>query len=353
MIRYIHVHQLHNVVRVVAERRERGHAITRVAYRGTVKLHGSNASVVCTPTGLQPQSRNRELSVGEDNLGFANFIAGERQTEVLRALECELRARIGLAEAKPLALFGEWVGPGVQKGAAVSSLPAKQWVLFAVATKDAEQTKPVVEGEDEDAHRRWFDALPELGDRFAEAGIFSIVDGPRHELELDFDDRGALELAADRVERLTRAIDERCPWAARFGVEGPGEGLVWQPLGEHFGDDELAFKSKGDKHQIAARTGPRKSANLEPEQLASVEEFVAHALSEARMAQGLEVLRERELPLEMRSLGDYLRWLAGDVQRECADELACAALDWKQIVKPLNERAKAYFRAQLLGLGFE
>lgn len=344
MIRYIHVHQLHNVVRVVAERREHGRAIDRVTYRGTVKLHGSNAAVVCTPAGLCPQSRNRELSVGDDNLGFAGFIAGEQQTAAVRALESELRARIGLASDRPLALFGEWVGPGVQKGAAVSALASKQWVLFAVATKDE------AEGEDPDAHRRWFDVLPELGDRFAEAGIYSIVDGPCHELELDFDDRGALELAADRVERLTRAIDERCPWAARFGVEGPGEGIVWQALGEHFGDDELAFKSKGEKHQVAARTGTRKSANLAPEQIASVAEFLAHALTEARLAQGIEALRERKLPIDMPSIGEYLRWLAGDVQRECADELAAGALDWKAIAKPFNEQAKAYFRARLLGV---
>jgi hypothetical protein len=343
MIPYIHVHQLHNVVRVVAERREFGRAIDRVAYRGTVKLHGSNASVVCTPAGLQPQSRNRELSMKEDNLGFASFVAGELQTAALRALEGELRARIGLAGDRPLALFGEWIGPGVQKGVGVAKLPSRQWVLFAVATRDEGVASP-----DGEPHRRWFDVLPELGDRFAEAGIYSIVDGPTHELELDFTDRGALELAADRVERLTKAIDGSCPWASRFGVEGPGEGLVWQPLGEHFGDDELAFKSKGEKHQIVGRKGPRKSANLDPEAVATVAEFVAHALTEARLAQGVEVLREKALPIDMRSMGEYLRWLAGDIQRECADELAASALDWKQIVKPLNEQAKGYFRGRLL-----
>lgn len=342
MIRYIHVHQLHNVVRVAAERREHGRSLGRVAYRGTIKLHGSNASVVCTPAGLQPQSRNRELSLADDNLGFAAFVAGEAQHEALRALEIELRAAIGLAGDRPLALFGEWIGPGVQKGAAVASLAAKQWVLFAVATRADTLDEQGV------AHRKWFDALPSLGERFAALGIYSIVDGPVHALELDFDDRGALELAADRVERLTRSVDERCPWAARFGVEGPGEGLVWQPLGEHFGDEALAFKSKGERHQVAARKGPRKAANLDPERIAGVEQLLAHALTEARLAQGFEVLRELGKPLDMRSVGDYLRWLASDVLRECKDELDAAGLDWKQLAKPFNEQAKAYFRGRLL-----
>lgn len=342
MIRYIHVHQLHNVVRVAGERRSHGRAPGRVHYRGTIKLHGSNASVVCTPAGLQPQSRNRELSLDEDNLGFAAFVAGRPTSEALRELELELRRAIGLPEARPLALFGEWIGPGVQKGAAVSSLPTRQWVLFGLATRGDTLDADGI------AHRQWFDALPSLGERFAELGIYSIVDGPVHALELDFDDRGALELAADRVERLTASIDERCPWAARFGVEGPGEGLVWQPLGEHFGDEELAFKSKGERHQVAARKGPRKSANVEPEQLAGVEDLLAHALTEARLAQGIEVLRELGKPLEMRSMGDYLKWVAGDVLRECKDELEASGLEWKLVAKPLNERAKAYFRGRLL-----
>lgn len=344
MIRYIHVHQLHNVVRVAGERRNNGRGPGRVHYRGTIKLHGSNASVVCSPAGVQPQSRNRELTLDDDNLGFAAFVGGDAQREALRELELELRAAIGLAEARPLALFGEWVGPGVQKGAAVAKLATRQWVLFGVATRSD------VLDADGVAHRQWFDALPSLGDRFAALGIYSIVDGPVHTLELDFDDRGALELAADRIERLTRSVDERCPWAQRFGVEGPGEGLVWQPLGQHFGDEELTFKSKGESHQVAARKGPRKSANVDPEQLSGVSELLEHALTEARLAQGIEVLRELGKPLDMRSIGDYLKWIAGDILRECKDELETSGLEWKLVAKPLNERAKAYYRGRLLDM---
>jgi hypothetical protein len=338
MLKYIHIHQLHNVVRVVGERRAAGRVISRVRYRATVKLHGSNASVVCTPAKLQPQSRNRELSLDEDNLGFAAWVQAAEQSEILRTLEQELRTTIGLDADKPLAMFGEWIGPGVQKGVAVTSLPTRQWVLFGLATRD-----------DSGEHRVWFDALPRLGDRFAALGIHSIVDGPTHELELDFDDRGALELAATRIEKLTLVVDERCPWAARFGVEGPGEGLVWQPLAEHFGDDELVFKSKGEKHQVAARKD-KKVVAIDADLLASREAFVAHALTPARLAQGIEVLRELGQPLDMRSLGPYLSWLAGDIQRECADELAANGFEWKMVAKPINEQAKAYFKDTLLRL---
>src|SRR5690606_7337885 len=190
-----------------------------------------------------------------------------------------------------------------------------------------------------------------LGDRFAELGIYSIADGPQYAVELDFGHRAALELAADAIEEATAQIDARCPWAARFGVEGVGEGLVWQPLDQHFGDSELFFKSKGARHQVAARKpkSERKGSLLDPEQLASVEAFVAYAVTGPRLAQGLDVLREQGLTVEMRSLGPYLKWLAGDILRECAAELEHSGLEWKQVAKPVNEAAKTWFRKALIG----
>lgn len=344
MIKFSHIGQLHNVVRIVNERRAAGRDIERVRYQGTVKLHGSNASVVCTPAALQPQSRNRELSLDEDNLGFAAFALEARRVEAIRALEAELRAQLGLGAERPLALFGEWIGPGVQKGVAVSQLPARQWVLFALATLDDEGTEAEdTEAEDAGLRKRWL-PLPSLGDRYVEEQIHAIVDGPCWTLELDFEQRLALEVAADKVEAATAEIDARCPWAARFGVEGVGEGLVWSPLDEHFGDSELRFKSKGARHQIVNRSGDkRKAAAVDPAVLESVQAFIAFAVTPARLAQGLEVLAEQGKAQELRSLGDYLRWLANDVRRECADDLESNGLEWKQVAKQVNEQAKRYF----------
>jgi hypothetical protein len=333
MIKFSHIEQLHDVVRIVAKRREAGLSIERIPYRGRIKLHGSNASIVCTGDGLLPQSRNRELTLDDDNLGFAAFALAPAQTQAIRTLELELRAAFELAPERPLVLFGEWIGPGIQKRVAVSKLRARQWVLFAVATLD-----------DGAMHKRYFE-VPCLGERFAEAGIHSIADAPQWHVELDFGARDALERAAASIEAATLEVERGCPWARRFGVEGIGEGLVWQPLGEHFGDSELFFKSKGEEHQVVRRAEPRVA--IDPEQLASVEAFVSYAVTEPRLAQGLEVLREQGLEPDMRSLGAFLKWVGGDVRRECAAELEANNLEWKAVAKAVNERAKTWFTQAL------
>jgi hypothetical protein len=329
MIKFSHIEQLHDVVRIVAKRREAGLSIERISYRGRIKLHGSNASVVCTGDNLLPQSRNRELTLDDDNLGFAAYTLAPAQTLAIRTLALELRTTFELPHDRPLVLFGEWIGPGIQKRVAVSKLPKRQWVLFAIATLD--------EGA---VHKRYFE-VPRLGERFAEAGIYSIADAPQWHVELDFGSRDTLERAAASIDEATLEVERGCPWAARFGVEGIGEGLVWQPLEEHFGDSELFFKSKGEAHQVVRRAEPRVA--IDPERLASVEAFVSYAVTEPRLAQGLEVLREQGLAVEMRSLGAFLKWVGGDVRRECASELEANNLEWKAVAKAVNERAKAWF----------
>lgn len=339
MIKFSHIGQLHNVVRLVQGRRDAGLGVERIGFRGRVKLHGSNSAVVCHPDRLQPQSRNREISPDDDNLGFASFCAGAAQVAAFRELESQLRESVGLAAADPLALFGEWIGPGIQRGVAVSQLPARQWVMFAAAILDEQgtQAKQNMEGK-----KRYFE-IPQIGERFAAAAIYSIADAPQWQIELDFGNRTALERAAQEVEAATVEVDARCPWAARFGIDGAGEGLVWHPLAEHFGDSDLFFKSKGERHQVVARVRIDRAA-LDPEQLANVAAFVAYALTEPRLAQGLEFLREQDLRVEMPNLGRFLAWIADDIRRECADELEHNSLEWKQVAKAINLQARTWFR---------
>lgn len=107
----------HNVVRTLTHLSELGRPFPKVEYRAKVKLHGTNCAVQRTDAGVIAQSRTTILSPGADYKGFAAWV--QAQQAYFAAL------RPGTI------LFGEWCGPGVEKGMAISQLKAKVFAVFA------------------------------------------------------------------------------------------------------------------------------------------------------------------------------------------------------------------------------
>lgn len=347
MIKFTHVEGFHNIVRTYKTMGDhatidRYHLHSPVTFRGTVKLHGTNVGVVCTPEGLQPQSRNRALTVEDDNYGFAAFVARPETTKAIRELETEVRGGAELDEKIPLVFWGEHIGPRIQKGVATARLTERQWVLFAVGYR---HDGPTVDGDD-DSDKHYLDLLPTLDDRFADAGIYSILDAPTWTLTVDFSRIDTLEQQIGDVEGWVESVESRCPWGARFGLEGIGEGIVFTPTGEHQGKSWLFWKAKGEAHKKTK--GPKVA--VDPAVVASIDEFVDFAVTEGRLEQGLEHLDEMGLERSMKSTGPFLKWVAEDVRRECRDELEEAGLDWKQVAKAVNHKALTFFKKKILTL---
>lgn len=339
MKKFTHIESLAKVVRTMSLRNKEAKCpewlkiFTPVTFRGTVKIHGTNAGVALTPEAVIPQSRRKVVTPEDDSHGWARFVSGEAQTAALREIEQRIRQASELADTDKLTLFGEWCGPGILKGCGVHKLPNRQYVLFAAV---------VNEGDD----ARYLDAVPKLGDEFAEANIYSIMDAPTWEMTIDFSDRASLQAAADKATRYTAEVEKQCPWAARFGAEGTGEGIVWIPVGSHWGRTDLYFKTKGIKHKV---TKPkRERVAIDPEKLASVEAFVDFSVTENRLQQAVAYLCEQGSVLGLKSTGPFLKWMAGDIQRECAAELEANDLSWKEVVKGINNRSRNWFMQYLL-----
>jgi hypothetical protein len=293
-------------------------------YRGTVKLHGSNAGVRVRRDGLiYPQSRNRALALDADNFGFAAFAFA--QEPAIQALARVIKARVG---ARDITLFGEWIGPGVQKGVAIAQLPARQWVLFAVAA--TEFAVPV-----------FFD-MCQIGQLSCpEAGIYNVLDSGDVQISIDLSSPASCTRAAETINEHTQRIEDACPWAARFGLDGIGEGLVWAPVGG-YEDPGLCFKSKGVKHKGEPGARSSKAASPTAEQFASIDAFVAAYVDDARIAQGVEYLREVGEPIDMRSTGAFLQWITSDVLAESRGE--AASLPVAQLRKAITAAAARAWR---------
>lgn len=315
---------------------------TSVKYRGSLKLHGTNSSVVCTPEKLQPQSRTREISPESDNAGFAAFIMQPNIQQIVRSIERGVRTYYKLDESIPVTIYGEWCCGNIQNGVALNKIREKQWVIFAIKINSEEEGSyldfyPIYQ---KDWGKQGMD-IPK------ESNVRCIFEAPIYDLEINFQSETLLNNAVELTNKLTNEIEACCPWGKLHGIEGMGEGIVWIPLEEHWGNTDLFFKTKGEKHKNVKQNKRNKSV-LDPEVIEGVEKFVQYSLTENRLKQAVDFLREMNYDVDIRSTGHFLKWIAGDIERECRLELEDNDLKWNQVAKEINKKAIAWFKDQLI-----
>jgi len=233
-----------------------------VSFTGSVKIHGTNAGIVVLPDGkCLAQSRNRTLSLEDDNCGFARWALQDEVCQVMREFAEAVWKKDG---ERPVVIYGEWCGPGIQRGVAVNELPEKQFVMFAAGAQDDE------------GERLYIDDAPLLEMISPKLGLRSILEGPRWTVECDLLDAASSSFAANQINEFTEEVSKKCPWGSLHGIEGVGEGIVWRPTSPKFyQDSDLFFKSKcEDKLSGLHAKKAKTSAPASPDVLAFVEEQV-------------------------------------------------------------------------------
>lgn len=325
---------LHNVVRTLNYLNERdGTPLPRISYRSKVKLHGTNCAVQVREDGVSAQSRRGILTLPSGDLnGFARWVMQEGSGS---------SASNHLAYFRNLApgitIFGEWCGPGVEKGMAISQAEDKVFAVFAIQVGEGALAHVVYDPEEIASHLH------------GSAGWMpkNMYVLPWHsETTLAFGEDFDSEVA--QINASVDAVEAEDPWVKQtFGLSGVGEGLVFYPVGEHAtGNPErlflLMFKAKGDKHRTA---GQRKPAQVSAEVVNSIDEFVDLMVTEARLIQGVSEACGGEL--HMRHTGKFLQWVCGDVEKESAAELEAASLTWDQVQKGVQARAREWLRSRV------
>lgn len=278
-----------------------------IEFTGTVKLHGTNASIVKYKDGrIEYQSRERVLDLQHDNAGFMLAMMNKDLSSIFESYGCD----------NHIAVYGEWCGQGIQKGIAISSLP-KMFVIFAVN----------VDGE-------WsiFDHInfTYLNDQ----KIYSILQFPTYKLSIDFNNP---ELSQNKLIEITEQVEQQCPVGKYFNVEGIGEGVVWKTK---YNDYFYQFKVKGEKHSISK---VKTLASVDVEMISSINEFVDNVLTEQRLEQGITWLKENQKEVNQKSTGDYLRWVVNDVIKEETDTIVENQLDPKKINSAISAKARVWF----------
>src|SRR5690606_11401153 len=125
-----------------------------------------------------------------------------------------------------------------------------------------------------------------------------------------------LQSVADKLNQMISEVETEDPWVKKtFGVVGIGEGLVFVPgAGKIIGRQyyrNLIFKAKSEKHK-ANKT--KKSVQIDPEILESIEEFTKMFATNVRFEQGMNAISANaSASIDVKNIGQFLKWICKDV----------------------------------------
>lgn len=316
-----------------------------LTFEGTVKLHGTNAGVRldCKTGEKTPQSRERQLTLADDNHGFAAWVESDAGGLPVDTLLVAVRQYLRLVDLMAgngagsalahITVYGEWCGRKVNGKTAIGALP-ERWVIFNILAGYEDESESWL---DMRSFVTYWDSL-HLPARFV-AGLNFIHAFRTYSLTVDFNHP---EASLAEMERLTLEVEAECPVARALGALGMGEGIVWSCQSKVYG--RQGFKTKGVKHK-----GTRNSrlVDIAPEVLAGRQAFVDAVLTESRLEQGFSELAARVGKVTEEHIGEYLMWVGQDVLKEESDTLAASGLEKKDVMKSVNRQAKEWLLPRL------
>lgn len=205
-VRYPSIEQFRTIVKQVKQRvqyvgkdesgfavYDNGIILPKIKFKGTVKLHGTNAAVGLDNNGnFWCQSRERVLSIESDNAAFCFNMTGI-SAKIISEMKTYFEAEPNLIK---VIYFGEWCGGNIQKGVALSQLD-KQFIGFNVYKEYSDGT--VVWSE------------------FNRSNVFKSIslDFPTYEIEIDFEKP---ESSQNKLIEITTDVENECPVGKSFGV---------------------------------------------------------------------------------------------------------------------------------------
>lgn len=340
LIKFPSIEQYRNVVRSVRDKAQfvgldetgepimNRHAILpRLAFEGTVKLHGTNAGVIVSSTNncFWAQSRENIITPEKDNAGFAAFAYENIQT--FRSIAQEIAE-----DGRDVAIYGEWCGGNIQKGVAICGLP-KMFVIFAVALVDSEG-------------QRVFCHRPEIETATAEhktEQVKVIFDFPTWQAEIDFENPAVYQ---NDLNAITEMVEAECPVGKILGVTGVGEGVVWKCVAPGYEDSRFWFKVKGEKHSASK---VRTLAAVDVERIGTVQALAERVANNERLEQMHQLVFNtlNGGETEMTKMGDFIKAVMGDVFKEESDLITASGITGKELSNPVGKICRKFIASKL------
>lgn len=316
-----------------------------ITFTPTVKLHGTNSCVTFNnQDGLWTQSRERVLSIQNDNYGFCNYVEQNKTLYINLLLHlCDYYNYDPYIYT--ISIFGEYGGAGISKNVGISKLP-KSFFIFAIKFTQTNLVNLPDNQYDDTTTGIWIDCkdlnLMTLDLKKLPPNLHFIFEYPQPSLTINFNNT---LYYTEVLEKLTLEIDKQCPVAASFFPNEPdliGEGLVWKA---NYGGKTYMFKTKGESHVKPNSDKLAKSKvhiDVEPQVLQNITDFVTYSVSDSRFNQGLEKIFNNN-PIDIRQLGVLIKWISEDIFTEEKDVIVTSKLDCKVLAPYLTKEIKRRF----------
>jgi len=181
---------------------------TKVAFHGTVKIHGTNITIIFKPGGVKPQIQSRNNFItpeNDDGYGSAAFISP--YVEIIKGA---VKPVIGNKIVEVM-IAGELAGEGINLRQAATSDLERFYVIFAIRVNGVWLDRRV-----------WQHVVFPTTTR-----IYNIHQFKTYNVVVDFKEDRAVG-GGKIIKDLCLEVERECPVALQLGIKnGRGEGIVW------------------------------------------------------------------------------------------------------------------------------
>ena len=298
---------------------------------GSVKLHGTNATVTYGKDGLQAQKRTSIISLENDNAGFAAFVEYKKQTIKFICNMLVDYYKLNLDECSIL-LPGEWAGQGIQKGVGISNIP-KSWFIFA-------DFKVIPINEEKPSY--WESTkIGNIGVSSRTDKIYNVSNFETFEINIDF---GNPSLAQNEMTKYVDQVEKECPISKVLGFPKTiGEGIVWTLI---YNGSRYIWKTKGEAHSNSKVKTLKNVDNVEINKKIEIANKVCPAWRLEQMYNEVfDTLNDGKG--DIKRFGEFIKAVNKDIIKEELDIITEAGFIPKDIFKFTPKIIKTWFNTRL------
>ncbi|KAJ7603790.1 hypothetical protein DFH06DRAFT_1256106 [Mycena polygramma] len=301
---------------------------TKATFFGTVKLHGTNATLVFgNGRKVNPQIQSRSWVITDNKKDNCGTFALLSKAPLSALVDQILAVRGEGPKFREIYIAGEIAGKGVQKGVAIVAWSASS--RFSNIRIDG----------------HWMD--------MRNTEFFNVAQYKTFEVDIDFRSHDSDPQTHGRIHGggCTKSVPFGSSFVDGAGqpISGRGEGIVWTMVrspymdesdGREFDDTMLVnFKTKGETFSATSQT-PKEQKNLDPNVAKAAVEFADYALAERRFEQVSSIWRGNRHDRANRA---FIKWVTEDAIKEERNEMERLAVPEKEARRELSGRAKLWY----------